>query len=323
MKLNLNIAGTLTILLLLFNSSNYVYAQNNGSSTFSRLPETNDYIGIVSNEEIVGPNNLRTSCIDIANLYDSNILKNRNKLTTSDGKELFNANEGWAGTKFINWTPDTVAFIKNQIDDCVEKNSSFLNTVKRMNGGYRNTQLSPSRTKNLIDDIYQVAVNTQNYQQAQELNRRQADKEAELNAIAEKEHQQKIKSGALKIQNVNDACIYYSAKPLTPIIASPLLNPDNQFYCGDITIDLQETSNLIRGKVLNVFSSNGQYPTVLPVAYAFLKTDGNTVTFNPDAMRIGYNIKVAGKYIGNTKYTTVIGVTKESPVLQIYYIGTK
>ena len=185
MKLNLNIAGTLTILLLLFNSSNYVYAQNNGSSTFSRLPE------------------------------------------------------------------------------------------------------------------------------------------AELNAIAEKEHQQKIKSGALKIQNVNDACIYYSAKPLTPIIASPLLNPDNQFYCGDITIDLQETSNLIRGKVLNVFSSNGQYPTVLPVAYAFLKTDGNTVTFNPDAMRIGYNIKVAGKYIGNTKYTTVIGVTKESPVLQIYYIGTK
>ena len=44
------------------------------------------------------------------------------------------------------------------------------------------------------------------------------------------------------------------------------------------------------------------YPVVLPVAYAFLKTDGSTVTFNPEAMRIGYNIKVVGKYIGNTKY---------------------
>ncbi|MGV0981230.1 MAG: hypothetical protein ACOYB0_02585 [Polynucleobacter sp.] len=322
MKINLKILGTLTSLLLLYSATNYVRAQNNSSSTLSKLPETNDYIKVVTNEEIVGPNNLKTSCIDIARLYQSDVLKYKS-MVSADGKQLFTGKEGWGGTKFTNWTPETVDFLKNQIDKCVDENSSFVNTIKRMNGRGEFEQLSPSRTKNLIDEIYEIAVYTQNFERTQEASRKQADKVAELNAIAEKERQQKIKSGALKIQNVNDACIYYSAKPLTPIIASPLLNPDNQFYCGDITIDLQEAPNLIRGKVLNVFSNNGQYPTVLPVAYAFLKTDGSTVTFNPDAMRIGYNIKAVGRYVGNAKYTTVIGVTKESPVLQIYYIGTK
>ena len=136
-----------------------------------------------------------------------------------------------------------------------------------------------------------------------------------------KDHIKKLKSGEDKILSVEDAYIYYLANPLNSIISSPLLEPDKQYYYGEVIIDFQEKQNLLRGKIENYIDISQRIPKLITVGYAFLRTDNKTVSFDPQLLRIEQHIYILGKYIANTQYKTIAGEVKVSPVIQVLYMG--
>ena len=191
-----------------------------------------------------------------------------------------------------------------------------------MNGENTGVPLSPSRAKQLIDDVYALAQATKQIDAEQAENTRTMLLEKSNQELALQEHIQKLKSGEAKIGSVSDASYYYSAQRLSPIISSPLLERDNQFYSGEVIVDFQDKQNLLRAKIENYCEMRNP-PNLVPLAYVFLRTNSKTVSFNPKSLRIGQHVQVVGKYVDNIQYTTISGETKISPVIQVIYMGSQ
>ena len=100
-----------------------------------------------------------------------------------------------------------------------------------------------------------------------------------------------------------------------------MLEPDKQYYYGEVIIDFQEKQNLLRGKIENYIDISQRIPKLITVGYAFLRTDNKTVSFDPQLLRIEQHIYILGKYIANTQYKTIAGEVKVSPVIQVLYMG--
>ena len=266
-------------------------------------------------KELLGPNGLKTTCGNL----DEFVAQNTGALATEGNNALYSGSYNIPGgvqkrerynsgsyiggsfnVPFVNWTPEIVEFLKNALDLCGI-------------GG----------PKNLFDEIYKISLNTQKFNEELAEREKQNEIEKSNQEIARQNHISNIKSGKEKINSVSDASIYYSAQPFTPIIVSPLLTPDKGYYYGEVTIDFQENKSLLRIKIENYVDMNMRNGSarLIPLAYAFLRTDNKTVSFDPSLLRIGEHIQVLGKYIGNKQYRTVSGEIKVSPEIQVLYMG--
>ena len=320
MKTNMKIVAL--VLILIFSTHAFAQDQNN--------PAPNDMvqISVDSKNELDGPAGIRLSCIQIANfdysefqtVYDGRALYNGFGSDLNNRKHTFERDEHAFNVKFVDWTPEIVVFLKNAVDTCVaHRNDDLLKRI--MLSGNHVVSMSPSRVKKLFDDIFVVASATQTRNQQQIDIQRQWDVANQNKEIARQDHIKKLKSGEDKILSVEDAYIYYLANPLNSIISSPLLEPDKQYYYGEVIIDFQEKQNLLRGKIENYIDISQRIPKLITVGYAFLRTDNKTVSFDPQLLRIEQHIYILGKYIANTQYKTIAGEVKVSPVIQVLYMG--
>lgn len=119
-----------------------------------------------------------------------------------------------------------------------------------------------------------------------------------------------LSAGKLKIESVDDAGQVYRPDRLQSIAASPLLKANGKVYASKAVLDAEEEEGLLRAVVID---QRGQY-------YAFLRTTKNTTFFNSDGLRVGGGISVLGRYVGNTKYTTLAGEAKSAPILDVMFI---
>lgn len=285
----------------------------------------NDSVMISSKKELIGPGELRTSCIDIAFFENedrwANISGGGVLYDGAGGKvQKFDSNSSRFNVNFINWTPEIVEYLKNAVDTCVAERNSLNNLFRRVGGENTGIEMSPSNAKKLFDDIYTITIASQKFDQELAVNIRQSEVASTNKQLAFQEHRSQLKSGKAKINSVADASLYYSAQPLSPIISSPLLTPDSKYYFGEVIIDFQEKKNLLRAKIENYLdmSSGAKF---IPLAYVFMRTDKTTVSFNPELLRIGQHIWCLGKYVTNTQYNTIAGEVKVSPVIQVLYMG--
>lgn len=120
-------------------------------------------------------------------------------------------------------------------------------------------------------------------------------------------------AGKLKIESYDDAKLAYKPLILESIALSPLLKADGKIYATRfwLTLEAQEGENLLRAVALDALGGK---------PYVFLRTAKNITTFNSDNLRIGGVLFVLGRYIGNTKYTTIMGATKSAPTLEVMYM---
>lgn len=268
--------------------------------------DQDDSVHIISTKELIGPHGISTSCFQLAVVSENPNMK--------EVDPLFKV-------KLIDWTPEMVDFLKNTVDSCVANRFSFktLFMPEQGDGGYVN--MYPSRAKKIIDDMYATALVTKKAYEDQVENNKRLALENKNREMAYQEHVIKLRNGTEQIQNIGDAQTYYAGLPLKPLIASPLLKPDNHYYFGEVIVDLQEKPNLLRTKIVDYWDNRSGRPTFSPVAYAFLRIDKKSVSFNPELMRIGQSIQVVGKYISNIQYRTVAGEAKVSPEIQVMYMG--
>lgn len=270
----------------------------------------------IANAELLGPGGLQTTC----NALDRFIAGSGGKYASLkpgalyDGlgnrRQTYNANEGAFNAAYINWTPEIVEYLKKSVDSC-ELGTALHYGVSKADG-YQ-----------LFDDIYQISQNTRKLNDDIAENQKQYQIDTHNREVANQNHISNIKSKKERIKTVRDAAIYYSAQPLSPIIASPLLTPDNKYYFGEITIDFQEKQGFLRAKIENYVDSSMRSgrPIVIPIAYAFLKTDSKTISFNPELLRLGQRIYIVGRYVENKQYSTVSGQLKLSPEIQVLFMG--
>jgi hypothetical protein len=126
-----------------------------------------------------------------------------------------------------------------------------------------------------------------------------------------------LKAGRIKISSFGDAVLFYDpVQDLLDLMERPLLSPDSGIYSTAVTLDGEEQRGVLRVKVSLASIGRGD------VRYAFLRTSKGTINFAPSAMRIGNDIAVVGRYVGNVKYKTVIGEERTAPMLEALYIGS-
>lgn len=122
-----------------------------------------------------------------------------------------------------------------------------------------------------------------------------------------------ILAGKLKIESYDDAKLVNTPLILETIAFNPLLKADGKIYANKfwLTLEAEEGANLLRAVAID---PKGQKP------YVFLRTTKNTTIFGSGGMRVGGIISVMGRYTDNIKYTTVMGVTKSAPTLEVMYL---
>ncbi|MDO9015102.1 MAG: hypothetical protein Q7U84_10090, partial [Polynucleobacter sp.] len=103
------------------------------------------------------------------------------------------------------------------------------------------------------------------------------------------------------------------------IMVSPLLTADRKVYGGLVTIDQQQDTGTLLVKIENGISLLSGYQ-VFEIAYAELKLDSKTKDFATVPLRIGGHIRFVGQYLGNAKYSTVIGSSRSMPVIRVRYM---
>lgn len=120
-------------------------------------------------------------------------------------------------------------------------------------------------------------------------------------------------AGKQKIESYDDAKLVHKPLILESIAFSPLLKADGKIYATQfwLTLEAEDGANLLRAVAID---DSGRKP------YVFLRTTKDTLSFHPEKLRIGGVIFVLGRYIGNTKYTTIMGETKSAPTLEVMYM---
>jgi hypothetical protein len=232
--------------------------------------------------------------------------KRRTTYEQGDGKEYFRL-------PYMSWDAAHVEFLKRTIDFCAES-ASFTSRFSS-----DKVMLSPSRAKEIIDDIYEIveASRKNDLVRARLEEQRRVDEAAAR--IAQQERIGKLRSGEIKVQSMVDATLLHSPHDLAMIMNSPLLTPDGEYYAGDVVIDFQEKQQVIRAKIEN-FIDLQPPPKLVPVMYVLINVNKKTVIFNSPKLRIGKSINVIGRYVGNAEYKTVGGEIKVSPVIQAIYM---
>lgn len=124
----------------------------------------------------------------------------------------------------------------------------------------------------------------------------------------------KLKKGELKIQNYDDAVLFYGASvAVGSIMKNPLLKPDNKIYIGrEIRIDDQISDREFIGGYHFCCIYGERLDEI-----AVFKINKNTKKINSNYLRIGSEIKVVGKYIGNKKSQEF---NKIIPVIELLYL---
>lgn len=166
-------------------------------------------------------------------------------------------------------------------------------------------------------------------------------------------HQQQLKEGLIRPQNMQDVWLLYKTgdtdgvKNLHRVMAGTLLQPDNAIYGAQVEIDSQESSGVLLAKFepgsfltkpgqtiveaagdanLMIFASKLTGKAVPPELqngtrhYAQLNRNKATVNFSPN-LRIGSSVWVVGRYKANRKYRMTNGASRTMPVLDVLYIG--
>jgi hypothetical protein len=283
-----------------------------------------DQVFVTGSKPLAGPGGMQTSCIQIAEELGSDG-------ATTEGGVLYDGlghpwqqyapSQGLFGIPFVNWTPETVSFLKSTIDQCAQDSTPGHRLLSILTGGNnRGMSMSPQLAKDVVDRIYATAqaTNEQAQQLAQAEQQAAAQKAAQQQALAQ--HVADLKTGKAKIANMDDAIEFYSAKDVDSIIASPMLTPDGGYYAGRVTLDAQQQKDVLRGKITNYVDLSSSPPRILYVAYVFLK-DKDAKVFDPSDMRLNRTVRVVGRYVQNVQYDTVSGEPKTSPVLDVMYLG--
>lgn len=176
---------------------------------------------------------------------------------------------------------------------------------------------------------------------------------AEAKRVKEALHQQQLKEGLIRPQNMQDVWLLYKTgdtdgvKNLHRVMAGALLQPDNAIYGAQVEIDSQESSGALLAKFepgsfltkpgqtmveaagdanLMIFASKLTGKAVPPELqngtrhYAQLNRNKATVNFSPN-LRIGSSVWVVGRYKANRQYRMTNGASRTMPVLDVLYIG--
>jgi hypothetical protein len=135
------------------------------------------------------------------------------------------------------------------------------------------------------------------------------------------DRKRKLRSGALKVQSLEDAKLLHDpVKNLDDIAISPLLSPNALVYAGTVTLDFQEKPNFIRVKTF-FLTGNVVSGASMGFAYVWLRITKKSANLVADSMRIGGKVGVVGRYTQNVQYRTVIGDQKTAPVLEVLYLA--
>jgi len=279
---------------------------------------------IIDNKPLIGPEGLQTSCLQIAEKLGSDG-------ATTDGGILYDGlGKPWGqyapsqrlfGVPFTKWTPNTVSFLKDSINQCAKESTLGQRFLNALTGGQNTgTSMSPQLANKVVDQIYVTAMATNELAAQVAQARQQAIEQKVAQQQVQAQHIADLKSGKVKISDMDDAIEFYSANSLDQIIASPLLTPDSSYYGGRVTLDAQQQNSLLRAKITNYVDLTNSPPRVLNVAYVFLKYKDAKV-FDANLLRLERSVRVVGRYVQNTQYDTVSGETKTSPVLDVLYIG--
>lgn len=166
-------------------------------------------------------------------------------------------------------------------------------------------------------------------------------------------HQQQLKAGLIRPQNMNDVWLLYKTanryeiKNLHSVMEGALLKPDNAIYGAQVAIDSEErsgiwltkfepgyfgtnpliedaalTENIMRDVFASAFSGQNVLSARLNAAhyYAQLNLSRTTIEFAQN-LQLGSGVWVVGRYIGNRKYRLTNGVVRTMPVLDVLYVG--
>ncbi len=287
-----------------------------------------DNIAITDSKPLIGPAGMKTSCILIAQQLGSI------EVTVAGGVLYDNLGRPWSeyessqslfGVPFVNWTPNTVSFLKTTIDQCAQESTLGKRLLRSLTGHNGGVIMSPQLAKDVVDRIYATAAATNEQAKRQYLSQYIANlKSFQQNAEQQQtlmRHLADLKAGKAQIESIDDAMeVYGPAKNIDLIIASPLLTPDDDYYGGSVTLDALQQDSVLRAKITNYVDPLSNPPRFLNVAYVFLKYKDAKI-LDPSVMRLERRVRVIGRYVQNIQYDTVSGETETSPVLDVLYIG--
>lgn len=292
--------------------------------------EHSDVVAVNSEEVLLGPDGFKATCISLARFDEAfdiegrpsrimnRVIQNPIAVKTyhfdreDQSRQFFNV-------PFNKWTPEIVVFLKNSIDTCAANKNLLSSVFDRMNQKAV-WELSPSRTKALVDVAYEKVEESRKIALERANQQEQVKKNQESARLEIEEHIRQLKNREIPIGDISDAQQFYSSIELTEIMSSPLLLPDGDYYSGEVTVDYLEKNGVLRCKIENYIDMRSP-PTIVPIMYVHLRTDKKSVLFNPLKLRIGQAISVVGKYVGNTEYKTLDGEVKVAPLLQVLYMG--
>lgn len=144
------------------------------------------------------------------------------------------------------------------------------------------------------------------------------DKRVKKERDTRKIQQSQLQSRTSPVLNFNDAVLLHNPKELLDVMKSPLLIPDKTIYGGNLILDSQDGENSLRVKYGGF---NAPLVGWVDIAYATIKITKRTINYSHSGLRIGGQIKVIGRYMKNTKYTTVSGEIKTMPLIELMYIS--
>jgi hypothetical protein len=130
--------------------------------------------------------------------------------------------------------------------------------------------------------------------------RQHAEQKRRTEATAERA--QALRSGQAKVENYSDAQLFYSPEGGQLLVRNPKAQPDGKIYEVFGNLERIDGNTLIvkfADKYYFIISVKEKQPQ------SFVKN-----------LRIGWPLRVIGRYTSNREYTTVIGATKTAPVFE-------
>ncbi|HZR02673.1 MAG TPA: hypothetical protein VFA81_05835 [Burkholderiales bacterium] len=118
-----------------------------------------------------------------------------------------------------------------------------------------------------------------------------------------------LKTGRATLQSVNDGLLLYKPSNGSGVVLQPKLSPDQKVYVLVGALDRAEGKDLVFQMPSN------------QVSYFIGRLSAGTKQEPGFEPRYNTVVRVLGKYIDNTQYTTVAGTVRTSPVFEIIVMG--
>ena len=210
----------------------------------------------------------------------------------------------------MDWNAQTVQFLDQAVDTCVEENTYSKNLGRHLAGDKNSSyfNMSPSGLKDLIHLTFAGVEEAKRSQQ-------QATENSRIQKTQTLQRTQELQSGALPVKNLQDASLKYDAVDAFTVIGYPKIKPDGKNYIVSGYLEKYTASSFIGTTVpvqaLGSVPLNTRFVALIPES--FQAKYQNTA-------RVGRNLSLIGKYVGNRNLELVTGASVTVPVFEVIYL---